>query len=388
MQHRSPGEAMGKEPHHRPQSVLAMLLCVLGLTILPVPKLIWAQATDTATPNTDLATPTLHVYTNLQQVPVLVLTSNYERMKPIDTSKFRISLDSGPQFRPTYVRQEGDDPISLAILIDLTKPDNDVLPQLAQAIASLSPDYLHPHDHVFIYAFDCVLIRTAYDAPADAAELKHSVERAMQPWQIRREKKGATPPCRQSLPLWDSMANVLDDLAHQPGRRVLLAITDGEDNGSRTLWTKVMRRAQVESIAVFGLLPMPFIGTIRRRDNGEFFKIDSPFMPSREDRFSQICSLSGGVELQARYAVVSWRLKEFAQIVRERYILEFPRSPTEEPGDHSLEVLYKKRDLYIVTSGISVPVASEDEKKNANAASTNSASKPVEGTRKVLLPHQ
>jgi hypothetical protein len=65
-------------------------------------------------------------------------------MKPMDPSGFRLSLDSGPRFRPTYVRREGDDPISLAILIDASKPDNELLPSLIKAIAALPPDFLHP----------------------------------------------------------------------------------------------------------------------------------------------------------------------------------------------------------------------------------------------------
>lgn len=295
-------------------------VCAVALILLPTGS-IHAQATAGPLPSAPSpATTTLHVYTNLKQVPVLVLTSNYERMKPVDTSKFRLRLDSGPPFRPTHVRQEGDDPISLAILIDASKPDSELLPQLSQAISALAPEYLQPQDHVSIYAIDCSLIRTAYNAPANAATLKQAVDSALSPWQFHRETKQHTLPCKPSLSLWDSMDNVIDDLTHQSGRRVLLAITDGEDEGSKTPWRQVMRRAQVESITVFGLLPM--------REMGGFFKGTSPFILSTEDKFNQICDLSGGVELPARYAAVSQRLKEFTKILRERYILEFPAVST------------------------------------------------------------
>jgi hypothetical protein len=83
-------------------------------------------------------------------------------MKPVDMSKFRVRLDSGPAFAPKYVRQEGGDPISLAVLIDTSRPKNELLPQLAQAIADRGPDYLHPQDLVAVYQFDCNLIRTVY----------------------------------------------------------------------------------------------------------------------------------------------------------------------------------------------------------------------------------
>jgi hypothetical protein len=371
---------------------LRLSLCAAALALLPFTiRTILAQSTAAAPQaSQSFATPTLHVYENLKQVPVLVLSPRNERMKPLDTSKFRLSLDSGPLFRPTYVRQEGDDPISLAILIDATHPESDLLPQLSQAIAALVPDYLQPHDRVSIYAMDCTLIRTAFYIPANAEALRQSVDSALQPWQIRREqKKHPLPPCKPSMPLWDSMANVLDDLQHQSGRRVLLAITDGHDDGSRTLWTKVMRQAQLQTIAVFGLLTMPVIGTERSRDNGELFKITSPFILSPEDKFNQVCDLSGGVEIQARDAILSWRLKEFTRIVRERYILEFPRANNEEAGHHTMQVTYRKRNnFYIMSSGISVPVATEDEIKGAGTIPVDPSRAPAEGKRKVLSPTQ
>ncbi len=66
----------------------------------------------------DEAIPTLHVYANLIQIPVVVLSPFHMPLAPIAPSRFSISLDSGPQFRPTHVRTEGDDPISLSILLD------------------------------------------------------------------------------------------------------------------------------------------------------------------------------------------------------------------------------------------------------------------------------
>jgi hypothetical protein len=345
------------------------------------------------------ATPTLHVYTNLKQVPVLVLTHDYKRMKPIDASGFRLSIDSGPLFHPTYVRREGDDPISLSILIDATKPDNELLPPLIQAIAALPPDFLHPQDHVSIYVADCSLIRTAYNVQANPAILAREVQRAMWTWQIRqdqnqelkRQKKPPLPPCKTSMPLWDSMAAVLLELDPQPGRRVLLAITDGEDIASKTNWRDVMFHAQIRSETVFGLLPL--ITTVVKLETPEETKeirhIESPSFGGPEDKFEQICVNSGGIELQASEHTTNFRLKEFTQMLRERYILEYPRGPNEEPGVHTIAVSYpKKSNLYIAVTGITVPVASEDEKESMKTMEADPSRTPPVGTRKALLPNQ
>jgi hypothetical protein len=324
-------------------------------------------------------TPTLHVYTNLKQVSVLVLTHDYERMKPLDPSGFRISLDSGPPFRPIYVRQEGDDPISLAILIDASKPYNELLPALVSAIATLPPDFLHPQDRVSVYAIDCSLIRTIYDTGANPAALADGVRRATAAWQIRetqneklqKENKKPVPYCRAGLPLWDSMSEVLKDLDQQPGRRVLLAITDGVDDGSKTLWKDVMFHAQIHSETVFGLKPTTQTS------------FDGP-----EDKFKQICVDSGGIDLQGNEHTTILRLKEFTQMMRERYILEYPRTPNEKPGVHIIAVSYKKKsNLYITATGITVPIASEDEIQSRKTIQSDPSRAPEFGSRKVLAPN-
>ena len=53
------------------------------------------------------AAATLHVYVNRIQVPVLVLSNSHEPVKPIAADRFRVSLDSGPLFHPTHIREEG-----------------------------------------------------------------------------------------------------------------------------------------------------------------------------------------------------------------------------------------------------------------------------------------
>jgi|GEM_PF-1210071 len=365
-----------------------MLSCAAALALLPSSRPLLAQPGPTeAQAAHPPVLPTLHVYENLMQLPVLVLNRRYERMKPLDPTRFRLSLDSGPLFRPAYVRQEGDDPISLAILIDASNPESDLLPQLSSAIAALVPDYLQPRDHVSIYAISCGLIRTAYDAPANAATLKASVEDALFSWRVRREQKVPQPLCKSTLPLWDSMANVLNQFDRQRVRRVLLAITDGHDSGSRTPWTYILHQAQVQSIAVFGLLTMPVIGTEWRSDTGEISIVAKPFIRSPEDKLNQICELSGGVEMQARSAILSLRLKEFTRTVRERYILEFSRSRDQRAGVHSLQVSYSKRNnFYLVSSGIAVPVASDDEIRGAHTLPADPSKSPVEGDRRILVP--
>src|SRR6202012_3261877 len=111
--------------------------------------------------------------------------------------------------------------------------------------------------------------------------LADEVKKVIAPWQIRqsqneelkKKNKILLPFCRARLPLWDYISEVLKELDQQPGRRVLLAITDGGDDGSKTLWKDVMFHAQIHSETVFGLMPT----------------INPPSLDDPEDKLKEIC---------------------------------------------------------------------------------------------------
>src|ERR1700677_437796 len=149
---------------------LRFLLCVLGLAGGWSRGVLAAQDVPV---QQDEQIHTLHVYTNLIQIPTLVLDPKREQLKkPIAESRFSVSIDSGPWFRATHVRQEGDDPISLSILLDVSGDSSELMSKMDTAIGSLAPDALHAKDHVSIYAIDCALVQSLTDVPADTESLK------------------------------------------------------------------------------------------------------------------------------------------------------------------------------------------------------------------------
>jgi hypothetical protein len=166
----------------------------------------------------DAGISTLHVYENLIQIPVLVLDPQGAPLEPIDPRRFAISIDSGPRFRPT-VRLEGDDPISLSILLDARGPEDDLLPKIDAAIAGLAPLSLQARDQVSVYALDCTLIKTLDAAPAEQERLRRAVDSALRSWTYRRQDKHRSD-CNPTLHLSDALTFVMDSLHRLPGRRV------------------------------------------------------------------------------------------------------------------------------------------------------------------------
>ena len=372
-----------------------LMLGVVGLA----PAALWAQ--DKPEPQNHLESQivdepihTLHVYMDLIQVPVLVLDSDRERMKPIEASHFLVSLDAGPTFHPKHVRQQGDDPITLGILLDLNS-EPDVVLQMAKAIPHLAPDSLHSKDHVTLFSLDCALTRALRDAPADPEVLKTGVDHALQPW-IARHKEKHVAPCDKQVRLWDAMAFIVNELGALPGRRILLAATDGVDGGSSTKWNDLREFAQQKGVAIFGysqthgnvstiLSSTGASGGRASRTAPVLTSIGS--ISSAEDPLDAICQLSGGMVMHAEPSFVAKELVKFTTLVRERYIIEFSRPRNGTPGEHNIFVTIPRKSphAYIRPAGVTIlPEAAQ-----ANDPTTiprDASDAPEIGNRKVLKP--
>jgi hypothetical protein len=324
----------------------------------------------------DGATPTLHVYENTIQIPVLVLGANREPTAPIAGSRFRVSLDDGPKFRATHVRLEGDDPISLAILLDVGGSGKELMPKIGEAIAGLAPLSLTLRDHVSIYALDCALIRSSDDVPAEQGKLKRAVDAALQSWTNRGGGKHGAG-CRQTVHLWDALTYVTYVLHGLPGRRVILVVSEGNDKGSKHSWNALRTYAQASGVAIFGLSYVP-------EEPGRLHFLDVGY----ESPFNSVCELSGGMLLTASRRTVGAVLKRFTTLLRERYIVEFPRPYHSTAGEHGLVVTIDKSDAFIRSAGIAVPMADPAVLADPMTVPADPSRTPEYGKRRILTAPQ
>ena len=293
---------------------------------------------------------TLHVYTNLLEIPVLVLKPTRQPAKPVADSRFRVRIDSGPRFEPAHVRREGDDPIALGILIDATRPAPDLFSTLGNALEALAPGPLNSSDNVTLYVMDCHTFRESAVRAASAEGLRVDLANTLN---TALDSLKDTPPgaaCKPPVPLWDAMLHVTQQLYRQRGWRVMLAITDGEDQKSRASWRRVKDATQVGSVAVFGL----WTGHPRAKGPIVMGKEGATFA---EPPFPLICEMSGGTEIEVNPRKLRNQIGGVTDLIRNRYILEYPRGDHDKPGVHSIDVSIEKGDFYIRPAGIKVPLA-------------------------------
>jgi hypothetical protein len=312
---------------------------------------------------------TLHVYTNLVQIPTLVLGNDGKPIARIDERSFFVSLDGGRKLRATHARLEGDDPISLTILLDLSQSNNGIMAVADQAIASLAPLSLHAKDEVSIYALDCHLVHPTEQGTTDAATLKRQVGLLLQQSQIR-DQRDAKRRCQNPLYLWDSLAIIVQTLSKRPGRRVILAVTDGVDRGSRSSWNALRFSAQTRSVAIFGLVQPTGL-----RNTPEEFP------------FNDVCQMSGGIVLPASAKDLGKQLAWAVTLIRARYIVEFSRPVSTVGGDHTLDItILKKPEAFIRPTGSQSPLDDPAILNNPTTVPPDLSRTPELGDRKILTP--
>ncbi|HEX3966590.1 MAG TPA: hypothetical protein VHW70_01370 [Edaphobacter sp.] len=339
-------------------------------------------------------TPTLHVYTNSIQIPMLVLGSNKRRLTaPITAGRLSVSIDNGPWFRATHARSAADDPISLSILLDANGDSEKLIQGVEDAITKTNLLSLRPQDHLSIYGLDCALIPLLRDAAGDES-FKVEAEKAFASWDRRRDHIH-DGDCEEPTHLWDALTYVASELYETPRLRIVLAVSQGQDTGSRRTWNVARDYAESTSVAIFGLsyVPADAGGSLGRLETDESI-ISSSRSPwimvwGTENPFRQVCELSGGLVLGTRPKYLVEALKTMGRTVRERYIVEFPRPSNATSGKHTLRVKAADSQRYFIRSaGIAVPPPDPKVLADPTTVSAGPKDAPEMGTRKILTKPQ
>ena len=349
---------------------LHTLVRQLGLTLLlSLPAICGAQQYDPPSPSY-----TFHIQTDILQIPVLVLSENKLSLPPIDPSRFTVSIAGGAPFHPK-VRREGNDPIALAIVADHSGPQQALLSPLPAAISQAMPTLLTNSDTIRVDSLNhCLLRHIIAPSQPGAAAQQRLLDRSAATYTLADEHDRQTR-CDPTVKLWDTLAITIAELAKQPGRRILLVVSNGNDTGSHYTWNQVRLFAVTDAVTIFSLSDPQ--DPWRR-------KLHTP-SSAEADGLPSLCQLTGGMNLESTPATLDDFLRSFVSLVRNRYIVEFPR-PQHFTNSATLDVQLKGMRAVIRPSGISFPKRTEETPSDSTA--TRSQARPIPGDRVALPPPQ
>jgi hypothetical protein len=310
----------------------------LGLISLLIVAALHAQSPPDASPAN-----TLHLYARLVELPTLVLRPNNLPLTSLEAKNVNIRIDLFPPFHPSSLRLEGNDPISLAILLD-TRQQPALLPPFQAAFSAWLSNSFLPHDRISLYAMNCHLMESARDQPPNPALLQPILDSLVTKSEADSTRSHAA--CPHPVGSRNSIEWVMRKLAPLPGRHVLLILaTNGGDDEGSLEWSDLFSNATLYAVTIFEMNAFdPAYLTYR------------PTLNQWVRHLDVLSADSGGMYAAPPLPLVPNTLAQFIRWLRGRYILQFPMPPNLDGNVHHSYVTINKTAAIVRPSGITVPL--------------------------------
>ena len=235
--------------------LLAMALMAVGQDTNPVLR----DQTQNQSQNDDQSVETLKVRVNVVQLFFNVKDKKGALIPNLKKEDFELAEDGKPQ-TIKYFTAESNLPLTLGILIDSSGSQARVLEMEKEVGGAFLNDILRKNDEAFVIGFD-VNVDLLQDFTNDVRRLKAGLERA----KINTGGGGGSLPGLGGGPvptgnprgtlLYDAVYLAAhDELAHEVGRKAMILLTDGEDQGSQLRIRDAIEAAQKSDSICYVLL--------------------------------------------------------------------------------------------------------------------------------------
>ena len=172
-------------------------------------------------------------------------------------------FEDGKQQTIKYFKAESDLPLTLGILIDSSGSQQRVLEMEKEVGASFLENIIRPKDEAFVISFD-IDINLLQDFTNSVSKLRHALNEAtINTGGVSCSSGPIGPqgpiPCGSSGPRGTALYDAVylashDELSHEVGRKAMILLTDGEDQGSRLKIKDAIEAAQKSDTICYVLL--------------------------------------------------------------------------------------------------------------------------------------
>ena len=290
------------------RGLLAILLCS--------PFALAAQAPQPATPGTPQAQKkgkeyTINVDVNLVVLHATVLDKKVRMVNDLGQTDFRVVEDGIAQKLSVF--SHADIPVTMGIVID----DSGSMKEKRESVNASAVTFVktsNPSDQVFVVNFnDVYYLDTPGDFASNIEDLKSALDKI--------DSRGGTA-------LYDAVYASIDHLKlGNRDKKVLLVITDGEDNASRYTFDELMARAQKSNAVVYT------IGLLGSEEPGGLFKIHGGEAHRAAKVLEKIAEATGGVPYFPKSLdEVESTCRQIARDIRNQYTLAYYPTNAKKDG--------------------------------------------------------
>jgi len=266
-----------------------------------------AQAPQPANPQTPRAEKkgreyTINVDVNLVVLHATVVDKKGRMVNDLKSADFQVYEDGTPQKLSVF--SHADIPVTMGIVID----DSGSMREKRQAVNAAALTFVktsNPQDQAFVVNFnDVYYLDTPGDFASNIEDLKSALEKI--------DSRGGTA-------LYDAVFASLDHVKlGNRDKKVLLVITDGEDNASRYSFDELLRYAQKSDAVIYT------IGLLGSEEPGGLFKVHGHSAHQAAKYLEKLADVTGGEAYTPRSLDdVQSTCEQIAHDIRNQYTLAY-----------------------------------------------------------------
>ena len=284
---------------------------------------------------------TLKVGTTLVNVFATVRDKHHAIVSGLTKDDFKVYED-GVEQKVAFFSKEMNLPITLAILIDTSGSEQNLLGAEQEVASQFVQQIMRKKDEGIVINFDTDVNLLA-DFTEDPALLERAIRRAqisalsvggvVTPGTIPNNNVGGTV-------MYDAIYLAChDELATENGRKVIIALTDAEDEGSKLPMQEAIESAQRADTVVYFMLTIDIAGFYNR---GQMYSGASVANRIASDTGGRVFSVRSQKSLEKAF-------DELKDELRDQYILGYyPANEKHDGAFRKIKVETSREDLKVL----------------------------------------
>ena len=282
--------------------------------------------------------PTLKVEVNLVNILFTVRDKRGGLVGNLNKDDFKI-LEDGKEQQVKYFNRETDLPLTIGLLIDVSASQMNLIEIEKNAASQFFGTVLRKQDLAFLISFgeDAELLQ---DYTNSSKLLRAGLDGLQVSSGVGGVGPGPVPTISQprGTVLYDAVyLAAADQLRGQVGRKVLVLITDGEDQGSRYKISQAIEAAQKADAIIYGFYYV---------DRGFYMSHGMVFAGGSDSTLRQMSEDTGGHVFHVdRKLTLQQAFDELQEEMRSQYAIGYtPSNPAKDGTFRKIEIRTGNKD--------------------------------------------
>ncbi len=284
----------------------------------------------------------IKVNVNLVNVMASVRDKHNALVPTLTKDDFEV-FENGKQQEIKYFSRESNLPLTIGLLVDVSRSQENLIGIEQRAAAAFLDAVLRAKDEAFLLSFgaDTEMLQ---DITSSKKMLQRGLENLKPNFGFSGITAGPVPTAthQAGTVLYDAIyLGANDRLAREAGRKVLVVITDGDDEGSQVSIKKAIESAQKADTTIYSIY---YVDPYFYARGGGF-----SFGGGGRGYLQQMSSETGGhVYEVSRRNTLDKVFDELQQEMRTQYAIAYTSTDPKKDGSyHKLEIKTKDKDLKV-----------------------------------------